>query len=119
MKLLYLLFSLVNCTKIIKNINIPSCKNCVYYKPNIFDSDYTSSFSKCTKFGEKNIVTDVVQYNFADSCRNDEARCGYEGKYFEEEKNINRKILIFTITRPFFFFAFLYFLLIFRFIFTK
>jgi len=90
---LYLLFSLVNSEKIIKNINIPSCKNCIHFQPSIYNKDFTSSLNRCIKFGNKNIISDEISYDFADLCRNDELKCGYEGKYFEEEKNINLKIL--------------------------
>jgi hypothetical protein len=83
--------------KIIKNINVPSCKNCIYYKPNILHNDFTSTFNKCEKFGEKNIITDIVTYNFADFCRKDETMCGKEGKYFKEEKNIKFKIFHYKI----------------------
>ena len=92
-----LLLSMVHSNKIIKNANYPSCKNCIYYKPSIYNNDFVSTFNKCQKFGEKNIVTDEISYTFADSCRNDDSKCGKEGKYFEEEKNINMKILYYGI----------------------
>jgi hypothetical protein len=97
MKLIFLLISIVQCKQIIRNANIPSCKNCIYFNPSYITNDFTSSFTQCTKFGNKNILTDVITYNFADSCRNDETKCGKEGKYFEEEKNINLKILKYKI----------------------
>ena len=95
MKLLYLFLSLlqVSSEQIIKNINIPSCKNCIHYKPFQYNSDFTSRSSKCEKFGEKDIITNEVTYDYADSSRKDSLKCGREGKYFEEEKNINLKIL--------------------------
>jgi hypothetical protein len=93
MKLIYLLFGFINCDRIIKNINIPSCRNCIHYKPNPNFNDFTSSLSKCDKFGEKNIITDEITYNYVDSCRDNELLCGKNGNYFEEEKNINIKIL--------------------------
>ena len=31
MKIIFFLFYFVNCTKIINNGNLPSCRNCVYY----------------------------------------------------------------------------------------
>ena len=98
MKLLYLLFGLLvtNSEKIIKNINIPSCRNCIYFKPHT-SSEFTSSLSKCEKFGEKNIFTDEIKNYYADSCRNDEDKCGLQGKYFVEEKNIDIKILTHNI----------------------
>lgn len=97
MRLIYLLFTFVNCDRIIKNINVPSCRNCIHYKPNLNFNDFTSSLSKCDKFGEKNIITDEITYNYADSCRDKESLCGKNGKYFEEEKNINIKILKYKI----------------------
>jgi hypothetical protein len=94
MKITYfLLFKLAYCDKIIKNINIPSCRNCVHYKASTYNNEFTSLLNTCEKFGEKNIVTDEIKYNYADTCRNDETKCGHEGKYFEEEKNMNMKIL--------------------------
>ena len=84
------LLHMTNSEQIIKNINLPSCRNCVYYKP---DSLEFTSYGKCEKFGIKNIVTNKISYSFAESNRYDENMCGKDGKYFEEEKNINLKIL--------------------------
>jgi hypothetical protein len=95
MRLLYLLFAFVNSHKIIKNINTPACKNCIYYVPNKYDKDFTSYLNKCNKFGYKDIITDKITYNYADFARNDELKCGKEGKYFEEEKNIHMKELVY------------------------
>ena len=71
----------------IYNVNTPSCRNCVHFKP-YYASDFTSSLSKCIKFGTKNIITDKISYEYADMSRSDETKCGNEGKYFELEKNI-------------------------------
>ena len=92
----YLLLGLMQCKEsnaIIKNINTPSCKNCIYYQPCVTSDDFTSSLNKCKKFGSKDIITDEIKYDFADFCRKDENKCGIEGKYFIEEKNLNLKIL--------------------------
>lgn len=89
---IFLLFAIVNSEKIIKNINIPSCKNCIHYKPSYYTKDFTESYNKCDKFGIKNIISDKISYDYADLCRNDEKKCGFEGKYFEQEKNIELKI---------------------------
>ena len=78
--------------QIIKNIELPSCRNCIYYKPYSL-GDYTSDLSNSKKFGTKNILTDKITYDYADLCRRDEDKCGKEGKYFEEEKNVDLKIL--------------------------
>lgn len=104
MKLLYLLFAIANATlvsgmtmkdttKIIKNIDIPACRNCIHYKPFRFNTDFSGSYSECGKFGNKDIITDKISYDFANSCRRDESLCGNDGIYFEREPNINMKIL--------------------------
>ena len=78
-------------TQIIKNIELPSCRNCIYYKPYSL-GEYTSDLSKCEKFGTKNILTDKITHDYADLCRRDEDKCGKKGKYFEEEVNMDLKI---------------------------
>lgn len=95
--LLYLLPRLVHSEKIIKNVNLPACRNCIHYQPDPFYNDFTSLLNKCNKFGDKNIVTDKITYDFADQCRNDESKCGKEGKYFQEEPNIHMKILKYSL----------------------
>ena len=104
MKIIYLLLSLVNCEKIIRNGNIPACKNCIYYKPSAYNT-FASDLNKCVKFGDKAIITDEISYDYATFCRKDETKCGMEGKYFEKEKNLNMKILKHKMLRavPYFF----------------
>jgi hypothetical protein len=96
MKLLYLYSPLLLHFKfsegIIENFHLPSCKNCKFFKPSFTYSDFTSTFNKCEKFGEKNIVTDEITYKYADLCRRDESKCGKRGIFFEEEPNIDLKI---------------------------
>lgn len=96
LRLLPLMSSTSN--KIIKNIDLPSCINCIYFTPPLH-SDFTSSFSRCEKFGTKDIRTDIVTYEFADLSRKDENRCGLQGKYFEEETNIQFKMFVFYIIK--------------------
>jgi Pyruvate/2-oxoacid:ferredoxin oxidoreductase delta subunit len=95
--LLYILVSVLNAEKIIKNINIPACRNCIYYKPETYNSDFATSYNKCTKFGNKDIVTDKISYDFAESCRKDQSKCGIDAIYFEREPNINMKVLKHTV----------------------
>jgi hypothetical protein len=92
MRLKSLFLTMVPTDKIIKNMEFPSCKNCIYYKPSFLNNDFTSTFNKCEKFGVKDIITDKITYNFANFCRDDETMCGKEGKYFEKEKNIRFKV---------------------------
>ena len=103
MKFKNLFFNLAHCNNIIKNINTPACKNCIYYKPNICNH-FTSPLNKCTKFGEKNIISDKIIYDYADHCRNDENKCGKKGKFFIQEKNIYIKFIIHKIVNNIIFF---------------
>jgi hypothetical protein len=90
--LLFLNILFVNTTKMIKNFHLPACKNCIHFKPKYL-SDYCSPYSKCEKFGEKNIINNEITYHYVDSCRTDELKCGEIGTYFENDNNIKFKIL--------------------------
>ena len=104
---LLLLFPMTtSCEKTIRNINIPSCKKCIHFIPAPYNFDFTTNYNRCAKFGEKDIITDKINYDFAELCRPDETKCGKEGKYFEEEENLDMKIFVhktiyfFTIISP-------------------
>ena len=89
----FILLSLFQNRQMIRNVDLPSCKNCKHFMPSSYTSDFTSSFAKCNKFGDKNIINDEITYDYVELCRSDENKCGHEGKYFEKEKNIKLKIL--------------------------
>ena len=71
-------------TNFIKNIEYPLCKNCKYFSkgPATYDT-----LGKCMKFGEKNIVSGEITYEYADMVRSYINKCGIEGKYYEKRKN--------------------------------
>ena len=83
--------------KLIKNIDMPSCRNCIYYKP--YSYDLSSDLGKCEYFGTKNIETGIINTDYASSCRQDEEKCGVNGKYFEEDVNVELKILLHNIIK--------------------
>jgi len=62
------IISKINSEKIITNINIPSCRNCIFHKPNNKDN-FASSSNLCEKFGEKNIITGEIDYDSVFRCR--------------------------------------------------
>ena len=93
----YFLLSMCNSNKINKNVNIPACKNCIYYKSD--DGFFDSTTNKCEKFGEKNIVTNEIKYDYADLCRKDDSKCGKEAKYFEQEPNMFLKKIKYALIR--------------------
>ena len=65
----------------------------MYYKPRMLDTDFTSTFNICEKFGNKNIITDKITYDYADSCRRQDDKCGEEGKHFKKVPYIKLKIM--------------------------
>lgn len=100
MKILYFfLLSLVNANNkvIISNKNTHVCRNCIYYKPDKY-SEFSNTLGKCNKFGDIDLKTDEIIFKFADTCRSDENKCGKEGKYFEVEPYLQRKIFIHCLT---------------------
>jgi hypothetical protein len=64
----------------------------------MFDSDFTSTLNICEKFGNKNIITDKITYDYADLCRQSDTKCGEEGKYFTPFyiSNADYNIYVFT-----------------------
>jgi hypothetical protein len=66
------------------------CKNCIHFRPTRYSIDFASSAGKCNKFSNK--CSKNMEY--ADICRINPSKCGREGKYFEEEPRLHRKILI-------------------------
>jgi hypothetical protein len=69
--------TVVNKTQFIKNMKYPACNDCFYYiqgklKP-----------SKCTKFGEKNVITGKIIYEDVSIVRLDDNLCGKKGNYYE------------------------------------
>jgi len=100
-----LLFMLANSEKIIRNGNIPSCRNCKFYKPPYYSSEFTSTISKCEKTGVKDIYTDNIIYDYADISRKDEKLCCFKGRYFEEEKYVNLKVFKYELIKNIPYFA--------------
>jgi hypothetical protein len=74
----------------INNINLPSCKDCKFHRPGSI-RDYASSLSKCAKFGEKNVLTGEIIYDYTSVARGSEIKCGMNGRHFQLEPNIRFK----------------------------
>ena len=78
-----LTLSMCNSQPIIKNGNFNVCKNCAFFKTDMLNIEI---YGRCHKFGDKDIITSKIKYDFAYACREDEKKCGIEGRYFEENK---------------------------------
>jgi len=70
----------------------PSCRDCIHYIPSTDSYEFDSSLSRCQQFGQRDVITDKITYDYVDTVRYDESKCGQNGKYFELEKNIQLKI---------------------------
>ena len=66
---------------------------CKYFTPSYFDNQFVSAYSKCKYFGDKNILSGKIEYDYAILCRNDEFKCGTEGMMFVKEPKLNSKII--------------------------
>jgi hypothetical protein len=86
MKVFALLQSLM-CFPGIKNLEYPTCKTCAYFIKHD-DFEFASSFDlgKCMLFGEKNVVSGEIKYDYADAARKFNSSCGIVGKYYNEAK---------------------------------
>ena len=80
---------------LIRNSDKPACTNCIHYQP--YTHEYTSTLSKCTKFGGKDIHTGIILYDYADSVRRDETKCGTKGIYFQRDTNVCFKKILHSI----------------------
>lgn len=92
------LFASLYAENTIRNSNLPSCRNCVFYKP-LANRDFSCILSECEKFGEKNILSNEIRNDLVKICRIDETKCGIQGKYFIEEKYIDFKIWKHSISK--------------------
>ena len=92
---LFLFWNFCNATQMIDNVGLPSCRNCVYYRPSIYNFD----IGKCANFGSKDIITGVITYKYADLCRKDESACGHIGKYYEIDSNADVKLFFYSIAQ--------------------
>jgi hypothetical protein len=68
---------------IIKNAEAVICKHCAYFREP--KANHSLIMGKCTKFGEKNIITGTIKYLSAQEIRADEDLCGKRGLYYTEK----------------------------------
>ena len=76
----------------IRNSQLPLCINCKHFQPSYYTMNneiQRNNIDKCGKFGEINIISGEIIYDYADFCRKDENQCGENAKYFEPVSNIS------------------------------
>jgi len=88
----FIIFKIVSCIDLrgIKNIQYPFCVKCKHFMPEKYyypdDPPPDDRLGKCGLFGEVNIVTGSIEYDFAKHARNDFKRCGIKGSLFENKE---------------------------------
>ena len=64
----------------IRNKELPVCSNCLHFigytKNNPFDS------YRCKKFGEMDVITGAIKYDYAAVCRLGDDNCGTKGSHY-------------------------------------
>jgi hypothetical protein len=81
MRLCKLLFTILHSQK---GTRTPSCASCAFYQPSTSDGEFESISGQCTKF---------QIHDYAESFRLNESRCGAEGRFFQEERNLPLKVI--------------------------
>lgn len=73
----------------IRNKALPACFDCLHfieYCP--YDSiPSDKQYSKCKKFGEMDLITGVIEYDFVKYCRDDINKCGKLGSEYIDRKD--------------------------------
>lgn len=63
----------------LQNAIVHPCKDCIYFENK--EHPFTTSISKCKRFGERDPQTGIITYEYADLCLKSDAKCG--GKHFK------------------------------------
>jgi len=74
----------------IKNAEFPICTNCVHFiehKNNdpLDPVNNDKKYGRCKKFGQVEVVSGFIEYDFAEYCRKDSNKCGKSGTEFIEK----------------------------------
>jgi hypothetical protein len=80
----------ITTTKFILNSGLPECCKCKHFIPyNSKELNYT--LGKCRIYGQKNIVSGEIEYEFADHCRQNIGQCTKHGFHYEAKDLHNIK----------------------------
>jgi len=97
-KLIYFLIikiALFNKLPFIRNSEFPVCANCLHFIEHTNNYPYdpipdNKLYGRCKKFGEVDLITGLIEYDFAKNCRDNVKKCGINGLQYEGKKvNLN------------------------------
>jgi hypothetical protein len=61
-----------------------SCEQCKFFIERTNDEYHLpDNINKCKKFSYISKLSNKIKYEYTDDCRNNETKCGLEGKFFE------------------------------------
>jgi hypothetical protein len=77
----------------IRNKELPVCVNCAHFieKTNNYPYDPVPNdklYGKCKKFGEMDLITGVIEYDFAKYCRDNNEKCGKTGLGYTDKTKV-------------------------------
>ena len=82
-KIMYLIINTTFFTgkNVIRNKKLPICAECVHFIEHTNNYPYdpitsNEQYGRCKKFGEVNMITGVIDNDFASDCRLDNNKCG-------------------------------------------
>ena len=90
--------NLLRLSSYIRNIEAPNCNKCIHMIPSKYSTKFSSPYSRCKKFGEKNLVSGEIVYYYANNCRKHKDYCGQSGIHYELEPNLDNKMTKHQIT---------------------
>lgn len=80
----------------IRNKELPLCLNCVHFIEHKNNYPYDplpddKIYSRCKKFGEVDIITGTIEYDFAKHCRDNIVKCGKTGSEYTQKPEYTQK----------------------------
>ena len=74
----------------IKNTKSPICSTCLHFIKHVNNYPYDpisddKQYGRCKKFGEINLITGEIDYDFAKNSRSDNNKCGNFGSEYTEK----------------------------------
>jgi len=64
----------------------PFCVHCMHFLEkeinHLYEGVTDSKYGRCKKFGERNCVSGLVEYDYAQNCRDDPSKCSQRGIFF-------------------------------------
>jgi hypothetical protein len=65
----------------VRNLKYPACANCAHF----INDTISVIYSRCKMFGEMDLVSGKIKYDFADFSRGPNQPCGITGKLFQKK----------------------------------